>query len=205
MERNKEETKKKIFDATGKLIAKNGFHALGINAVAREAGVDKVLIYRYFGKLPDLLKAFMDEGNFWPDPEDFVTDCDKTNLRETAFAIFSGYASFLRKNSISREIFRWEIIERNEFTEMIAAARESQGVKLTETIKKTLGLSGEKAIAVDSVSAIIISGLYYLVLRSKTVDMFSGVDISSDSGWEEINKGLKFMIDAFFDKLEAKI
>ncbi len=204
MERNKEETKKKIFDATGKLIAKNGFHALGINAVAREAGVDKVLIYRYFGKLPDLLKAFMDEGNFWPDPEDFITDCDKTNLRETSFTIFSGYASFLRKNSISREIFRWEIIERNELTEMIAAVRESHGVRLTESIKKTLELSSEKAIAVDSVSAIIISGLYYLVLRSKTVDMFSGVDISSDSGWNEINTGLKFMIDAFFDKLEAK-
>jgi AcrR family transcriptional regulator len=55
MARNKEETKARILAAVGKLLAESGFRQLGINAIAREAEVDKVLIYRYFGDLPALL------------------------------------------------------------------------------------------------------------------------------------------------------
>jgi AcrR family transcriptional regulator len=44
--------------AVGTLLARDGFTALGVNAVAKEASVDKVLIYRYFGGMPELLGAF---------------------------------------------------------------------------------------------------------------------------------------------------
>ncbi len=47
--RSKETTRLRLISAVGTLLARQGFNALGINAVAEEAGVDKVLIYRYFG------------------------------------------------------------------------------------------------------------------------------------------------------------
>ena len=47
MTRDKEETKARILAAVGKLLAASGFRQLGINAIAREAQVDKVLIYQY--------------------------------------------------------------------------------------------------------------------------------------------------------------
>ena len=55
---DKQLTRRKIIDAVGTILAKHGLEKLGINAVAREAGVDKVLIYRYFGGFEQLLKAF---------------------------------------------------------------------------------------------------------------------------------------------------
>jgi len=55
-----------LIQAVGTLLAREGFKGLGVNAVAREAGVDKVLIYRYFGGLSELIVAFGREGNFWP-------------------------------------------------------------------------------------------------------------------------------------------
>src|SRR5271165_6207833 len=60
--RDREETRKKILAAMSQLLARKGSRGLGINAIAREAGVDKVLIYRYFGGLPDLYRAFAVEG-----------------------------------------------------------------------------------------------------------------------------------------------
>ena len=45
---SKDSTIKQIINALAHLLATEGFHAIGINAIAREAGVDKVLIYRYF-------------------------------------------------------------------------------------------------------------------------------------------------------------
>jgi AcrR family transcriptional regulator len=64
MVRNKEDTKSRILQAVGKLLAESGFNSLGINAIAKEAGVDKVLIYRYFTDLPTLLQTFGREGDY---------------------------------------------------------------------------------------------------------------------------------------------
>jgi hypothetical protein len=42
--------------------------------VAREAGVDKVLIYRYFGGVDELLGAFGQSGDFWPSVAQVIGD-----------------------------------------------------------------------------------------------------------------------------------
>ncbi|HCV71491.1 MAG TPA: TetR family transcriptional regulator, partial [Agrobacterium sp.] len=47
-------TEKAIFEAARSLLAEEGFQGFGINAVARRAGCDKQLIYRYFGGLEGL-------------------------------------------------------------------------------------------------------------------------------------------------------
>jgi len=57
MSKNRDETSRKILDAALSLAGEEGFAALGINAVARRAGADKQLIYRYFGGLEGLLAA----------------------------------------------------------------------------------------------------------------------------------------------------
>jgi AcrR family transcriptional regulator len=50
-QRDSGETKTRILDALGRLIVRDGLATVGINALAREAQADKVLIYRYFGDL----------------------------------------------------------------------------------------------------------------------------------------------------------
>jgi AcrR family transcriptional regulator len=57
-----------LLSAVCSLLARKGFKAIGVNSVAREAGVDKVLIYRYFSGLPGLISAYGKEGDFWPLP-----------------------------------------------------------------------------------------------------------------------------------------
>ena len=47
-------TRRRLISAVGSLLAREGFKGIGVNAVAREAGVDKKLIYRYFDGLPGL-------------------------------------------------------------------------------------------------------------------------------------------------------
>ncbi|MUM78904.1 TetR family transcriptional regulator [Pseudodesulfovibrio sp. F-1] len=75
--RNREITQQKLIGAVGKVLAESGFRHLGINQVAREAGVDKKLIYRYFGGLPGLLAAYGDTAHFWPSAEELLgEDCE---------------------------------------------------------------------------------------------------------------------------------
>lgn len=73
-ERNREETTARILGAVGEVLARDGFGGIGINAIARQAGVDKVLIYRYFGGLPELLQAWGASGRFWPSVDELLGD-----------------------------------------------------------------------------------------------------------------------------------
>ena len=51
-------TEQHLTDAVGKIIREEGFKGLGINRIAKEAGCDKVLIYRYFGSMDGLIEGF---------------------------------------------------------------------------------------------------------------------------------------------------
>ena len=57
MARNKIQTQERILDAAVRVLARDGVFALGMNAIAREAGVGKPLLYRYFGDLDGVLCA----------------------------------------------------------------------------------------------------------------------------------------------------
>ena len=52
-ERDREATEKRLLDTIGKMIAEDGFEKIGINAIATQSGVSKILIYRYFGSVSD--------------------------------------------------------------------------------------------------------------------------------------------------------
>ncbi|PCF93913.1 TetR/AcrR family transcriptional regulator [Vreelandella nigrificans] len=64
--RDRKQSEQRLIRALGDIVAKQGFKGLGVDAVARTAGVDKVLIYSYFDGLPNLLKAYGESGDFWP-------------------------------------------------------------------------------------------------------------------------------------------
>lgn len=48
-QKNKEQTKRRLIDAVGEIFRTSGYPGLGVNKVAKAAGVSKELIYRYFG------------------------------------------------------------------------------------------------------------------------------------------------------------
>ena len=63
--KDRERTEKKILDAVGSIIASDGFEGIGINAVAQQAGVSKMLIYRYFEGLNELISSYLLQKDYW--------------------------------------------------------------------------------------------------------------------------------------------
>lgn len=72
--RDRDSTKAKLLKAVRDTILEEGFGGTGMRAIARRAGVDNGLIYRYFGGLPGLLSAFAEEGGFWWNVDDILSD-----------------------------------------------------------------------------------------------------------------------------------
>jgi AcrR family transcriptional regulator len=187
MARDREETKTKILQAVGQVLATSGFQGLGINAIAREAGIDKVLIYRYFQDIPTLLKVFAQSGEYVGSLERFLAQVPDDQLQDwrSALVMFvMTYAKLLHQNPLSQEIFRWELTEQNELTASLAESREvliQKGLawvraKYPETVERDL----------ESMSAILLSSVTYLVLRSRSRPTFLDIDFSTPTGAAQI-------------------
>jgi AcrR family transcriptional regulator len=195
MARDREETKTKILQAVGQVLATSGFQGLGINAIARVAGVDKVLIYRYFQDVPTLLKTFAQSGEYVGSLERFLAQVPDDQLQDwrSALVMFvMTYANLLHQNPLSQEIFRWELTEKNELTESLAESREvliQKGLawvrqKFPETVERDL----------ESISAILLSSVTYLVLRSRTRQTFLDIDFSTPEGAAQIQATMRQFI-----------
>lgn len=191
MGRDKEETKARILAALGRLLAGKGFRNVGINAVAAEAGVDKVLIYRYFGGLPELLQAFGLSGEFWPTLEE-ITGGDLEALKELppgerVAVILCNFARALRRRPITQEILAWETVERNELTAVLEKVREDLSIRLFAEI-------GYDLTAVDAdvaaITALLGAATNYLTVRARKVTTFNTVDIAGDEGWQRLERAI---------------
>lgn len=178
-------TERRILDATGRVLARDGFRGLGVNAVAREAGVDKVLIYRYFGGIEALLDTWGREvlGAAEPRPAADPATSPASSADRAAAALI-GFARAARLNPQALEVMRWELVEDNALTRRLADLRESAGMANLSRI----GLDEEQARAVDlpALAAVLSAGLLHIALRARTAPRWLGIPIRTKQGWARL-------------------
>jgi AcrR family transcriptional regulator len=194
LERNREKTRKRLIQAVESLLWRKGFKGLGVNAVAREAGVDKVLIYRYFGGLPGLIAAFGREGDFWPsvselaggDPEGF----SRLTVEAKLSALGRNFLAAMQQRPLTQEIMAWEMVERNELTVELEIIRENIILRFMEMYFPEL----DTDIDIEAITALMGAGISYLVTRSRNIDQYSGIDLKSKAGWRRLENAMETIV-----------
>lgn len=192
MARDRQATEKRILRAVGRILAEKGFREFGINAVARQARVDKVLIYRYFGGLPELLTAYAKAGTYWPTVEEVAGD-DPEALRrmpvpEAVATLLCNFARAIRRRPITLEILAWETIERNELARVLERVRRDFTKSLYRGYVGAWGRGGGEEAAVVTLLAAAIN---YLAVRSRKVGRFGYVNIGSEQGWDRMESAIR--------------
>ncbi|MCW5636625.1 MAG: TetR/AcrR family transcriptional regulator [Rubrivivax sp.] len=189
--RDRAATEERLLAAVGDVLAREGFRGLGVGAVAREAGVDKVLIYRYFGGLPELLRAWGASGRFWPRVGDLLQRQGEGFLQRPAaerWAVFlADFIDELRARPLTLAVLAAELEERNELTAILEAEREEWGAEATRVL-------GGGAFAASphlrGITLLVVAGVQYLALRARRIRLFGGVDIQSEAGWLELKASI---------------
>jgi len=196
MNRDREATKRRLLDAVGKVLVERGFEGVGVNAIAKEAGVDKVLIYRYFNDLDGLLQAFALDKDFVSNLRKFFGDRKAPATRKEAVALGKGMlAGQFRRICDDRElqeVLLWELLERNRVTEAVAEARETQGMAVLRQMADAIG---DDTIDIPAIASLLLGGIYYLALRSRTVEVYSGINLRTEEGRNRIESAVAFLLD----------
>lgn len=201
--RNKEETKNKLLKAVSRVIQSGGMNSVGVNSVAAEAGVDKVLIYRYFGGIDGLLSDFISQTDFFANIDDKFAQAGQINTSADLLRAIRGlFASQLREmsqNAVLREIMLWELSTDNPVARAIARKREESSLKLIAGMKKKFNFAGADAEAIISIISAAVS---YLAIRSKTADVYTGIDLNSPKGWQRLENAIASIIDSSAGSME---
>ncbi|MEO0795779.1 MAG: helix-turn-helix domain-containing protein [Verrucomicrobiota bacterium] len=108
MKRNRQQTEKRILTAAISLISEVGFHTFGVNAVAARAGVDKVLIYRYFSGLDGLLDFIGKTEVLFPSAA--------TVANSDICQFFKDYCAAVSNNPLTLQLHHWERVIENPLT-----------------------------------------------------------------------------------------
>jgi len=191
VKRDKNQTRLRLLTAVGSIIREQGFEAVGVNAVARKAGVDKVLLYRYFGDLNTLLKEYVSASDYYraaastvpPSMEHFT----RKDLHKVGTQILLGQFRRLRESPDLQEIYRWELSVDNRLTRSLAEQREREGTALLTAFAERIDFSKADLPAMVSV---ILAGGIHLILRSKSANVFNGLELGTPAGWQRIEQAI---------------
>ncbi len=195
--KNKEDTMQRMVSSVGELIAEQGFANVGVNALARKAKVDKVLIYRYFDGLEGLYAAYANSIDFWPSVEEILGEEDDVQeLMSQPFdkvlrTVLERFANAVRSRPLTIEIMAWEMVERNALTIALEQVREQMGLDLAAHMQK-LDLPNADW---PTITNTFIFAINYLAIRSRKIERFTGIEINSEQAWTRMFDSMEFLIN----------
>ncbi|MDD4591946.1 MAG: TetR/AcrR family transcriptional regulator [Parabacteroides sp.] len=193
IERDREATEKRLLETIGKMISNDGFEKIGINAVATQSGVSKILIYRYFGSVEGLMAAYIRQYDFllnFP-----IEIPNREQLPSFVRNIFQEQIEQLRNNPTLKRLYRWELSCNNDMIVKLREQREKIGVTLVEKVSELTGYP-QKEIAV--LASFLSASITYLVMLEDFCPVYNGIPLNNDSGWKQIKEGIEVLINKFF-------
>ena len=184
--RDRKSTHNTIIAAFETVLLRDGVSGLGINAVAQEAGVNKVLIYRYFGDLAGLARRWSSSSSFWPseqelignDPEAFA----RLTVEDRVRTVTRNYFDAIRERPLTVELLVAELMNPTDITRALADGMAKPGTAVGDFIR--LDESGRDLTEqVWKITLLVNSITAYLAIRQRSNPMYFGHDLTTDESW----------------------
>jgi len=197
-----DQTKANILRAVGEIIRTEGYTGLYIRNIARKAKTSGKMIYYHFGSLDNLIETYIKEKDHW---RVFSDDLKSQKIQYVAEdpgslvkTILQVHFNEMERNEEMRKIITWELSQYTDILRKEADLREELG----ETVFKHIDPLFEKSdLDFRSVCALIVSGIYYLILHAKVNgSLFCGIDINKSDDRARLLKTINQLVDMSFEK-----
>ncbi|WP_417355359.1 TetR/AcrR family transcriptional regulator [Flavobacterium sp.] len=198
--RDKDRTKARMVAAVGKVLQKKGYPGLTAPNIARAAGVDKKLVWTYFGGVDNLIEEYITQKDFWKSgSKDYVSDMlsepDKVG-KEQIYTLLQNQFDVLLKDKSLQKIIHWEMGEKSKVLRKIADEREEVGERIFEILEAD---RDDSNVNLRATLALMLGGIYYLSLHAKSNgSKCCGIDINEEAGKKQIDDTLRNIIYCAF-------
>jgi len=195
--KSREQTECKILEAVASIVESDGFEKLGINTIALKANVSKMLIYRYFGGLEELVARFIMQKDYWANTATLILN--PHSVGDSIKSMFRNQIEQLRNDVTLRRLCRWELSCHNASIERLRDKREENGCNLIKVVSRLTGCSNSE---VASLASILSASISYLALIEDQCPTYNGIALQTDKGWEQIAQGVDMIVDLWIKSIQ---
>lgn len=192
-------TERAILLAAKTILAQKGFQGFGINAIAREAGCDKQLIYRYYGGLSGLIDAIGLDLGAWVDnsiPPD-TGGMFMLTYGDLIEKLALYYLDALRQDPLMCKVVAWEVSEHTEQVRQLAEARAKSLQKWLERMRGSL--QPPKGVDITFVNALLFGAIQHMVIASDANGQFAGMSLKNSKDWEKAVIAVKRLVRGVYN------
>jgi len=200
--RDRRSTEALITEAFEAVLLREGVEGLGVNVVAQQAGVNKVLIYRYFGGLAGLASEWVANSTFWPTPIELIGNdpeaFEKLSVRMRIRTVLCNYVDAIRSRPQTVEMLAAELMAPSDVTRAFADALVRPGRGVADFIKLE---TADKDLN-DQVWNLIfmVNGLAsYLAIRERNNPTYLGMDLNDDESWQYLRDTVAEIADKYLE------
>lgn len=195
--KDKENTKRKLVLAVGKIIKEEGFTNLKISRIAKIAEVDRKLIYRYFGSLDYLVEAYILENDYWmvfrDQMKQMLVDKEFAGSEDLITEILQNQFKFFASQKDMQRLILWELSVKSPLMRSIHNTRELMGREFLELADPHF--AGGK-VNFRAIAALLVGGIYYTILHTvNNGGTFAGIDLNTESGKEHILEAIGQIVE----------
>lgn len=197
--KSREQTESKILEAVASIVESDGFEKLGINTIALKANVSKMLIYRYFGGLEELVARFIMQKDYWANTDMLILNSHLVG--DSIKSMFRNQIEQLRNDVTLRRLCRWELSCHNASIDRLRDKREENGCDLIKVVSRLTGCSNSE---VASLASILSASISYLTLIEDQCPTYNGIALQTDKGWEQIAQGVDMIVDLWIKSIHER-
>jgi AcrR family transcriptional regulator len=198
---DKERSKSKLLNAVGKVLQSKGYTGLTATNIAKEAGLSRRLITIYFDSVEDLIETYVRSKDYWIEAsgnlEEMILDKRGGSTKEIIEDLLQNQLQNFYDNPEMQKLILWEISQKSNIMHQVSEERELMGFKIFSLTDKEFQ---DKDIDVRAISALLVAGIYYMVLHAKSTDtLFCEIDINTPTGMERLKSAISFMVEKIYE------
>lgn len=196
--KNKENTKQKIIDAVGEIFRTEGKKGLYITQIARKAGVDRSLIYQYFGRdIRRLIEAYVVQKDYWMQFFDkinaAVNETDYDSSMDLVIRILQKQWEHFSADPEMQELILWELSGESDLMRSIHNTREMMAEKILDLTDQKFR---ESLVKFRPIAVLLLGGIYYANIHSlHNGNIICGVDVRSKEGQKDLLRAIQQIIE----------
>lgn len=191
--RDRAATERAIVEAAARLLADKGFAALNVLAVAEAAGVDRKLVYRYFGGVEGIVERLGAEVRWTLG--DAAAPASGDSYGAAIAHLARAYAGALAGDATLRGLMTWEMAETSPLLQRLEGTRSA--TMQAWMARRLAGLPPPEGVDAPAVNAVLIAAIQHLALRRGQGRPFAGMTLD-EAGWARIEAAVATIAETVY-------
>lgn len=183
-----------------KLVQEKGFANVSVTALMARANLEANVFYRRYGSIDNLYDRLAKRYDFWINDTIKISELNDLGPKLFFAKTLKTLYKELYENAVMQKLLIWEMTADNSTTRRTAQMRDTMNLNLVEyydLMFKPLNIN------IRGIIALLISGIYYLILHKERAP-FCSIDFNrADGGGKAFSEAVDTLVDLLFNQLES--